>query len=225
MASWHCVRSMESCSRLRRSDTEFLTRSAYLPPRVSLHRWFSVDDETGVYTQDGAFRLVQDHHVQKGPSFPKPNDVTIDATTGAGAVTVRYMEDGKPTVDTSHMDPPEDVSSGILLVLVKNLSPGDAAVKLSYLAATPKPRIVHLSIKEDGTDSFCERRTRNTAQRYRIHIDIGGFAGLVAPTGKDPRDASLGKREAIPAFIKSESLLYLGGPLLWTERIGLYGNE
>ena len=132
------------------------------------------------------------------------------------------MDGEKEKVDSSHMDLPDDLANGILLVLVKNLPPRDAGIKLSYLAATPKPRIAHLSIKEDGTDSFTSAGLRNTAQRYRIHIDVGGIAGLVAPmVGKQPEDAVAwvsGKQ--VPAFVKSETPLYFGGPLLRTELIG-----
>src|SRR5215475_12517553 len=32
----------------------------------------SIDDEETTYTQQGAFRLVRDHHIQKGPFFTKP---------------------------------------------------------------------------------------------------------------------------------------------------------
>src|SRR5260221_11580099 len=30
----------------------------------------SIDDEATVYSQNGVFRLISDHHVQRGPSFP-----------------------------------------------------------------------------------------------------------------------------------------------------------
>jgi hypothetical protein len=30
----------------------------------------SVDDETAVFSQHGTFRLISDHHIQKGPIFP-----------------------------------------------------------------------------------------------------------------------------------------------------------
>ena len=180
----------------------------------------SVDDETAVFTQNGHFRLLRDHHIQKGPSFPTSTDLTVNATTGE--VTVLSMKDGKPKIDTSHMDLPDDLANGILLVLVKNLPPGGGEVKLSYLAATPKPRIVHLAIQQDGTDHFSSAGVRNTALRYRIHIEIGGLAGLVAPVlGKEPKDATAwvsGKQ--VPAFMKSENPLYLGGPILRTELVG-----
>jgi hypothetical protein len=48
----------------------------------------SIDDESAIFSQRGAFRLISDHHVQKGPIFPKPTDVFINASTGQ--VTVRY---------------------------------------------------------------------------------------------------------------------------------------
>jgi hypothetical protein len=180
----------------------------------------SIDDESAVFTQNGHFRLVRDHLVQKGPSFPKPTDVTVEAKTGV--VTVRYVEDGKLKVTTSHMELPEDLSNGILLVLVKNISSRNTETTLSYLAATPKPRIVHLSIKEDGTDIFSSAGIRSTAQRYRIHVDLGGIAGLIAPMiGKEPADSlAWVSAKEVPAFIKSESPLYLGGPLLRTELVG-----
>lgn len=180
----------------------------------------SIDDDTAVFTQNGHFRLLHDHHVQKGPSFPKPADLTIDAHTGQ--VTVRYTEDGKLKVDSSHLDLPDDLSNGILLDLVKNLSPQTPETTISYLAATPKPRIVHLTLKPDGVDTFRSAGLRNKAQRYKIHIEAGGLMGMLADVlGKEPADsvAWVGGGE-VPAFIKSESPLFLGGPLLRTELVG-----
>ena len=45
--------------------------------RVTSHLTFhfkdgSLDDETTVYTQRGVFRLISDHHIQRGPYFPAP---------------------------------------------------------------------------------------------------------------------------------------------------------
>jgi molybdopterin-binding protein len=125
-------------------------------------------------------------------------------------------------VNSSHMDLPPDLANGIILVLIKNLPPQEVESKLSYLAVTPKPRIVHLSIKKDGIDSFSSAELRNTAQRFRIHVELGGLAAIVAPMiGKEPADSLAwisGKQ--VPAFIKSESPLYVGGPLLRTELVG-----
>src|SRR5438270_13317990 len=38
----------------------------------------SVDDETTVFTQRGNFQLISDRHIQQGPSFPQPMDLSID---------------------------------------------------------------------------------------------------------------------------------------------------
>ncbi|GAA3767854.1 hypothetical protein [Terriglobus aquaticus] len=179
----------------------------------------SIDDETTVFTQAGHFRLVSDHHIQKGPSFTKPADVMINARSGE--VTVRYMDSGKPKIDTSHMDLPNDLSNGILLDLAKNLSPQAPETKISYLAATPKPRLVHLSFKPDGVETFRSAGLSNRAQKYKIHVELGGIAGIVAPIiGKEPEDSEvwIGAGQ-VTAFIKSESPLFLGGPLLRTELV------
>lgn len=42
----------------------------------------SIDDETAVFTQDGHFRLMRDHHIQKGPAFKTPTDMTMEVKTG-----------------------------------------------------------------------------------------------------------------------------------------------
>ena len=36
----------------------------------------SLHDETAVYSQHREFRLLSDHLIQKGPSFPQPLDMT-----------------------------------------------------------------------------------------------------------------------------------------------------
>src|SRR5262245_28509543 len=51
----------------------------------------SLHDETAVFSQRQQFRLLSDHLVQKGPSFPHPVDMKIDAVKGQ--VTVQYTED------------------------------------------------------------------------------------------------------------------------------------
>lgn len=177
----------------------------------------SIDDETAVFTQKGYFRVVTDRRVQKGPSFPKPMDVTIKAQTGE--VTVRYSEDGKEKVNTSHLDLPDDLANGILLNMVRNLPIQDGEAKVSFLAATPKPQIVHLSIKHDGTETFRVAGVPNQALRLKIHVELGGLMGVVAPViGKEPADSYVWiSTRQVPAFMKSETPLFLGGPQLRTE--------
>src|SRR3954453_14156262 len=110
----------------------------------------SVDDDTTVFSQRGPFRLISDHHIQKGPSFPNPTDVLIKAATGQ--VTVRYQDKGRENVETDHLDLPPDLANGMLINLMKNISPDTKETKVSYVAAAPKPRLVHLSIMPSGEE-------------------------------------------------------------------------
>jgi hypothetical protein len=175
----------------------------------------SVDDETAVFSQRRNFRLLSDHHVQKGPSFPDPMDVLIEASTGQ--VTVHSTHDGKDKVETHHLDLPEDLANGFLTILLKNLRADAPETKVSYVAATPKPRIVKLAIKPEGEETFWTAGARHQAVRYDVKVELGGVAGVVAPiVGKQPKDTHIwilgGKA---PSFVRMEGQLYQGGPV-WT---------
>lgn len=173
----------------------------------------SVDDETTVFSQDHDFRLISDHHVQKGPSFPHPMDVSINASSGE--VTVRSSEDGKEKVETEHLDLRPDLANGLLLDVLKNIPPHLPETKVSYVAATPKPRIVKLSIKPEGEEMFWAAGVRHQATRYVVKVELGGVAGLVAPIlGKEPKDTYvwiLGGKA--PAFVRMEGQFFEGGPI------------
>src|ERR1044071_2465127 len=51
----------------------------------------SLHDETAVFTQRDHFKLVSYRLAQRGPSFPRPLEMTIDAATGQ--VIVRHRDD------------------------------------------------------------------------------------------------------------------------------------
>src|ERR1700761_6148832 len=58
----------------------------------------SIDDDNVTFTQDRTFRVISEHHIQKGPFFPKPVDLTMEPN---GEVTMRTTEkDGKEKVET-----------------------------------------------------------------------------------------------------------------------------
>ncbi len=179
----------------------------------------SVDDDTAVFTQNGHFRLISDHRIQKGPIFSNPLDLTIKATTGE--VIVRYKDKGVEKVETSHIDLPDDLANGILLDVAKNISPDTAVTTLSYVVATPKPRLIHLSFQPDGKETFRSAGRPNEALRFKVHVDIGGITGMIAPlVGKEPPDTHVWVSAGeVPAFIKSEEPLYFGGPVLRTELV------
>ena len=180
----------------------------------------SLRDETAIYTQNGSFRLVSDHLVQKGPTFPQPLEAWIDRASGR--VRVRYADDdGKDKSVDEQMKLPEDLSNGIILTLLKNVPPQAAPPTLSMVAFTPKPRVVKLEITRAANDPFALNGMTRQATHYVVKIDIGGFAGLVAPlVGKQPPDSHVWILSGdAPAFVKSEGPLHLGGPIWRIELV------
>ena len=177
----------------------------------------SLDDETAIFSQRGSFHLISDHHVQKGPAFPHPMDLSINASTGQ--VTVRFMEKGNEKVGTHHLELPPDLANGVIPALMKNLRTDAKETKLSFLAATPKPRLVHLAISPQGEETFSVAGFRHKAIQYVVKVEIGGIAGVVAPiVGKQPQDIHVWMVTGqAPEFVKSQGPLYEGGPILRTE--------
>lgn len=179
----------------------------------------SLHEETAVFTQRQYFRLVSDHLVQKGPAFPRPIDMTIDAASGR--VVVRYTDDGKPKTETETLKLPPDLANGHILTLLKNVRTAAPPKTLSYVAATPAPRLVKLQISAAGEEPFSIGGTPHRATHYVLKVDIGGLTGLVASLfGKEPPDSHvwiLGGEA--PAFVKSEQTLSVGGPLFRIELV------
>src|ERR1700732_4784633 len=80
----------------------------------------SLYEETTQFSQRGTFRLLSDHLIQKGPSFPEQMDTLVDASTGE--VKVRYTDgNGKEKVIAQRLDLPPDVANGLLLTLLKDV--------------------------------------------------------------------------------------------------------
>jgi hypothetical protein len=173
----------------------------------------SVDDETAVFSQQHNFRLIRYRHIQKGPSFPVPMDVSINASTAQ--VTVRYTDDGKEKVETERMDLAPDLANGMVLNILKNIPPNTTETKVSYVAATPKPRLVKLSIVPQGEDKFTVAGSSYTAALFVVKVELGGITGIVAPlVGKQPPDTKVWVVGGqAPAFVKAEQSLYPNGPI------------
>jgi hypothetical protein len=180
----------------------------------------SVDDETTIFSQRGTFRLISDHHIQKGPSFPHPTNVFINAATGE--VTVRSQEKGREKAKTDHLDLPSDLANGVLLTLLKNILPDTKETKVSYVGADPKPRLVHLSITPNGEETFSVAGGRHKATLFVVKVEIGGIAGKIAPlVGKQPADTKVWVvSEGVPAFVRADEALYVGGPIWGIQIMG-----
>ena len=173
----------------------------------------SVDDERAVFSQRGNFKLISDHHIQKGPAFPHSMDLTIDAVSGQ--VTVKYQEDGKEKTEAQRLDISPDIANGLLLTVLKNLPSKLNQAKFDFVAATPKPRLVHLNVARQDEASFSIAGTGHKAARFQIKVEIGGVSGAIAPlVGKQPTDINIWILQGeVPAFVRLEGALYPQGPI------------
>jgi hypothetical protein len=91
----------------------------------------SMHEETAVYTQRGHFRLVSYRLVQRGASFPRSLEMTIDAASGM--VTVRHTdEEGDAKTESERMELPPDLANGLMSTLLKSVQSGPPPT-LSYV--------------------------------------------------------------------------------------------
>ena len=176
----------------------------------------SIDEDTTVFSQRGVFRLISDHHIQRGPSFPRSMDLLINASTGQ--IRSR-MKDGKMRQD--HLDLPPDVSNGLPPNLLMNVLPSTPETKLSFVAPGDKPRLIHVSIKPASEVPFLIGGTKRKAVDFLLHVELGGITGVIAPIiGKQPPDYHIWILPGTaPAFIREEGPLYEGGPIWRIEQI------
>jgi hypothetical protein len=180
----------------------------------------SLHDETAVFSQRGHFQLLTDHLVQKGPAFEPPIDMTIDRPSGQ--VVVRYTDNhGAQKSESEKLELPPDLANGIIITLLKNVSRTAVPKSLSFIAATPKPRLVKLAVSVAGEDRFSVAGSMRRATHYVLKVEIGGVSGLLAPlVGKQPADSHVWVLAGeAPAFVKSEAALYTGGPLWRTDLV------
>jgi hypothetical protein len=180
----------------------------------------SLHDETAIFEQGRVFRLLSDHLVQKGPAFPQPLDMKIDASTGEAVV--RYTDDdGEAKTETEHFDVTPDLANGVILTLLKNVRPDAPPKSFGFVAATPKPQLVKLALSVAGKERFSTGGTARSATHYVLKVDIGGIKGVFAGLlGKQPPDSHvwiLGGEA--PAFVKSEQPLFPGGPVWRIELV------
>jgi hypothetical protein len=177
----------------------------------------SLNDETTIYSERGALRLISDHHVQRGPSFPTPIDQTVDA----GRASVTFSDaDGETT--QVHLRMPPDVYNGLASAVLMNLpAVPPAETEIAVVAPATKPRIIHLSMKSIGEKPFTMGGAPRSATDFLVHVELGGVVGVIAPLiGKQPADYHvLILAGDDPAFIREEGALYVGGPVWRIQQI------
>lgn len=190
--------------------------------RLTYHfRDGSVDDDTTVFTQHETFHLIRDQHVQRGPFFSKDSECLL---TGDGNVTLRTVDkNGKETVQTSHIDLPPDISNGVTGTMLLNVSAASGPFQLGLVAPSGKGRLIRLSISVAGEQTFSPvLGVRRKATVFRIHPELGGVAGVVAPViGKSPKDVFVWILEGeVPGLVREIGPLEQGGTVISVEPAG-----
>ncbi len=178
----------------------------------------SVDDETSVYSQRSDFRLISDRHIQRGPSFPDPCEVTIDA--GSQQVSIRALSKEGEEVKTEHVEMPLDLANGLLFNLIKNLQKDAPKLEVSFLSLSLKPRMVKLAIALEKEEPFTVAGRHLKALKWDVKPELGGLSGIVAPMiGKQPPDLHVWIAEGgVPAIVRVDAALYAGGPI-WSIQL------
>src|SRR6266700_2324940 len=93
-------------------------KSYTVTTRTTFHfRDGSLDEENTVFEQRVNLRLLSDDHLQRGPAFPHPMEVHIDAT--AGSVTIHDLDSGKTT--SHELKIPFDLANGIITQVLQNI--------------------------------------------------------------------------------------------------------
>jgi hypothetical protein len=142
----------------------------------------------------------------------------VDRPTGH--VVVRYKNEyGQEKVEDEHMDLPPDLANGLIITLLKNVRRNALPPSVSLVAATPKPRLVKVTLAVAGTEPFSVAGSERKATHYVLKIEIGGIAGLIAPlVGKQPSDSHVWILDGeAPAFVRSQAATFLGGPVWQTD--------
>jgi hypothetical protein len=176
----------------------------------------SLYDEKTFFRRSTLFAL-SDHLIQKGPFFPHPIDIFIDCSKNE--ITIHASDKDKEKDSTQHMDLPDDLSNGMILTLLRNISPSTSETKVSMLTTSAKPRLIKLAITPKGERSFITAGARHKTCDFAIHVEIGGVVGAVAPLiGKQPPDTHIWMSTGtISTFVRFEGPLYDGGPILTAD--------
>jgi hypothetical protein len=189
-------------------------RRGLVDSRITFHfKDGSLYDETVVFSQKDVFALVSYRLLQQGPSFPGVADVSFERVSGRYKARIKEKDDDEQTLE-GRLDLPPDLYNGMTSLLLRNLAPGQV-VRGHSLAFTPKPRILKMELKPEGTETILVGTLSRPATRYLVDLEIGGMMGVLASVvGKEPPDLRLWIADGpARAFVKFEGPFYLGGPV------------
>jgi hypothetical protein len=183
----------------------------------------SIDDEMTTYRQQGTFRLVRNHHIERGPFFVKPVDFTVEAATGI-ATSRTADKYGNIHVESHHIDLPDDLANGFVGTLLLNVPQNTSPFRVGMLAPFGGGRLIRLLISREGEQPFRTTGQTLKATVFRIHPELGGIVGVIASLiGLQPKDVMVWILEGEePAVVRIVGQLGGYGPAVSSE---LEGNN
>jgi hypothetical protein len=181
----------------------------------------SIDDETTTYRQQGTFRLVRDHHIQKGPFFVKPVDFTVEAATGL-ATSRTADKNGNIHIENHHIDVPDDLANGFVGTLLLNAPQNTTPFRVGMLVPVNGARLIRILISPEGEQTFHTTGQTRRAMVFRIHPELGGIVGVIASLiGLQPKDVTVWVLEGDePAVVRIVGQLGGYGPMVSSELEG-----
>jgi hypothetical protein len=181
----------------------------------------SIDNETTTYSQQGKFRLVRYHHVQKGPFFTRPVDFALEAATGI--MTSRTIDkDGKEHVENKHIGLPDDLANGFVGTLLLNVPHDTKPFRVGMLVPVAGGRLIRLLISPENEQPIQLVGQTLKAAVFRIHPELGGFVGMIARLiGLQPKDVVVWVLEGKePAVLVVAGQLGGYGPVVFSDLVG-----
>ncbi len=179
----------------------------------------SLHDESVTFTQNKVFKLRRFKLVQKGPSFPEPAEISLDAATGEYLVKAFPGDASREKIHRGTLEVPADTYNGLIVTVLRNL-PRGAAASVHYVAFTPKPYVINLELRPQANQKVRVGDESWPVTRYDLEPRLGFLLKLGATLlGKTPeRQQCWILADPVPAFVGCEATIAGGGPL-W--RIGL----
>jgi hypothetical protein len=173
----------------------------------------SLYDEVVRFSQKPNFRLVAYQLQQSGPSFHENSEVKFDRS-GHYQARVHTERGAKEETASGFIEVPEDVTNGMISILLKNLDLGVSATT-HLLAFTPQPQLLDVTMTPDGSDKYWIGWTSANATRYRVSLKVAGVKGVVATViGKQPGNLLMWiTRGESPTMVRFEGPMFIGGPI------------
>jgi len=174
----------------------------------------SVLEESVAFTQKIVYTMQSYHLLQRGPIFPEDVEISIERATRKYSMKKKVHKDGKETALQGSLELPADVYNGLILSIMKDLPKG-ANETVHFVAFTPEPRLIQLSVAPAGEQRVLVGNLAKTAVHYVLKPQLGVWLKLFATVlGRMPPDEHVWiLMDDVPAFVRFEGPLYPTGPI------------